>query len=120
MGKREEEGEMGERDGEEGWGRRKDGEEGGGRGNGGEGGGDRLNQRNPEVNPDARPSNACAVLPSPPKGPQLAGPPARGWLVDKSGVLSPTSQPRAGAGGFTCLVRTVCVSVCVCGCKGEG
>lgn len=72
----------------------------------------------PRGDPNARPSDAYAVLPSAPRGPSFAGPPARGWLVDKSvRTLLPTSQPRAGAGGCTCLKGTMCGSMCEWKCE---
>lgn len=54
------------------------GGEGGGKGNGVEGGGDRLKPEKPRGDPDARPSNACAVLPSAPKGPPACRSPRPG------------------------------------------
>jgi hypothetical protein len=50
--------------------------------------------RKPRGDPDARPTNACVVLPSPQKGPQITGPPARGWLADES-FLDSSCRPHS-------------------------
>jgi hypothetical protein len=120
------------------------GEAGGeGKGEKGEWVGGRKNAEKPRGDPNARPTNAYAVLPSAPEGaPSFAGPPARGRLTDERRRALIRQPAPGGRWGVHLLDRTlyvlegvqmrvcvcVCMRVCMCGCacvcgyacEGEG
>jgi hypothetical protein len=83
--------------------------------------GGRKNAEKPRGDPNARPTNAYAVLPSAPEGaPSFAGPPARGRLTDERRRALIRQPAPGGRWGVHLLDRTLYVlegvqmRVCVC------